>query len=139
MEFGAVLKELTYKSVCLFLFSHIHSSLLLAWHNMKRIKLLLSVRCVFLRRCCIIYLQIQQIGRFIKQVFNRHKGKCSYCLTIYASNGTISKEGLKNKLDSIVKTITLLMKREDIILYDFQIYYYSENMNTSFHYEIGEN
>mgnify|MGYP007066628926 CR=1 FL=1 len=29
------------------------------------------------------------------------------------------------------------MKREDIILYDFQIY--SENMNTSFHYEIGEN
>ena len=35
MEFGAVLKELTYKSVCLFLFSHIHSSLLLAWHNMN--------------------------------------------------------------------------------------------------------
>ncbi len=31
------------------------------------------------------------------------------------------------------------MKREDIILYDFQIYYYSENMNTSLHYEIGEN
>ena len=27
----------------------------------------------------------------------------------------------------------------DLRLYDFQIYYYSENMNTSFHYEIGEN
>ena len=82
---------------------------------------------------------VSEMCIFKKVLYNIPIEKYSYCLTIYASNGTISKEGLKNKLDSIVKTITLLMKREDIILYDFQIYYYSENMNTSFHYEIGEN
>ena len=38
-----------------------------------------------------------------------------------------------------MKTITLLMKREDIVLYNFHIYYYSDNMNECFQYEIDEN
>ena len=74
-----------------------------------------SEMCIFKK---VLYnIPIDSIDRQIYKAsfFNRHRGKYSYCLTIYASNGTISKEGLKNKLDSIVKAITLLMKREDII------------------------
>ena len=129
MEFGAVLKELTYKSVCLFfIFSYSFFAVACVAQHEEDKAIAVSEMCIFKK---VLY--------NIPSFFNRHRGKYSYCLTIYASNGTISKEGLKNKLDRIVKTITLLMKREDIILYDFQIYYYSENMNTSFHYEIGEN
>ena len=141
MEFGAVLKELTYKSVCLFfIFSYSFFAVACVAQHEEDKAITVSEMCIFKK---VLYnIPIDSIDRQIYKAsfFNRHRGKYlvfykEYC----ALNGTISKEGLKNKLDSIVKTITLLMKREDIILYDFQIYYYSENMNTSFHYEIGEN
>ena len=107
MEFGAVLKELTYKSVCLFfIFSYSFFAVACVAQHEEDKAIAVSEMCIFKK---VLYnIPIDSIDRQIYKAsfFNRHRGKYSYCLTIYASNGTISKEGLKNKLDSIVNTIT---------------------------------
>lgn len=140
MEFSAILKELTYKSVCRFL---IVSSLFfavacVAQHEEDK-TITINELCIF--KEALYNIPIDSIDRQIYKAsfLNKHRGKYSYCLEIYASNDTISKESLKNKIDSIVKNITLLMEREGVVLYDFQAYYYSENMNLNLNYEIDKN
>lgn len=88
MEFGAVLKELTYKSVCLFfIFSYSFFAVACVAQHEEDKAIAVSEMCIFKK---VLYnIPIDSIDRQIYKAsfFNRHRGKYSYCLTIYASNG----------------------------------------------------